>query len=161
MTLSPKKMSRRHRMRGLAYAPLVAAVAAGAICTGAGTGAAATTAGSANLQEWRVHNNTGQVLTDGLFAKFEGDHTSTLSVAGLQPGEFWSSDYEPGSAFQLNYTVATDICYLHTQWRMDQVRTPGQKWRDVYVFVDAPSGKLFVTPEGAPYNTDLLRTGSC
>ncbi|MFC9768436.1 hypothetical protein [Rhodococcus jostii] len=42
MAVVSTKKNRPHRMRRWAYAPLVAVVAAGAVCTGAGVGSAAT-----------------------------------------------------------------------------------------------------------------------
>ncbi|MFD7046308.1 hypothetical protein, partial [Rhodococcus jostii] len=69
--MTTSTMSRTQRLRQLAYAPLVAAVAAGAICTGAGTSTAATdttapaaadTPQSGNAYDWYLLNHTGQPI---------------------------------------------------------------------------------------------------
>ncbi|MDV6277841.1 hypothetical protein R3Q06_30580 [Rhodococcus erythropolis] len=58
------KKNRPHRMRRWVYAPLAMAVAAGAVCTGAGVGSAATGAdsGAPTMITWRFHNGTVKLL---------------------------------------------------------------------------------------------------
>ncbi|MFC9769344.1 hypothetical protein [Rhodococcus jostii] len=83
MTTSDKK-NRRHRPRQLAYAPLVVAIAAGAICTGAGISTAAETTApattdtpqSGSAYEWALLNHTGQPIYGRWSAEMStGDHS--------------------------------------------------------------------------------------
>ncbi|MFC9769565.1 hypothetical protein [Rhodococcus jostii] len=161
MTTS-RKRSRLHRMRRLVYTPLVAAVAAGTVCAGAGISTAATDAdpGPVEWIDWRVHNYTDQVLTSGSFYKEDlGRGESEIDVTGLTRGQYWTGMYAAGEWANMNLTSARNVCYNHTAWSMDRLPTPYARWRDVYVFVSG--GQLFITPEGAYENWFLDPTGAC
>ncbi|MFD7046114.1 hypothetical protein, partial [Rhodococcus jostii] len=54
-------MSRLHRLRELAYAPLAVAVTAGTICTGVGTEVAATPQ-SGDTYDWYLFNRSGKPI---------------------------------------------------------------------------------------------------
>ncbi|MFC9769602.1 hypothetical protein [Rhodococcus jostii] len=126
MTHSTKK-SRLHRLLKLAYAPLVAAVAAGAICTGAGTGTAAstTTPGttdapqSGDAYNWALFNRTGQPIYGYWNAEMPatGDH-SRVETDKDRP---WQPDVTSAKATQYQYssnltTWTGHICYKKQWW---------------------------------------------
>ncbi|MFC9769102.1 hypothetical protein [Rhodococcus jostii] len=124
MTTSTKK-SRLHRMRKLAYAPLVAAVAAGAICTGAGTSAATDTTApaatdtpqSGNAYDWYLLNHTGQPIYGTWSAEMStGDH-SRVETDADRP---WKADDAAKAVQYKNWSLYTTwtghICYNKHWW---------------------------------------------
>ncbi|MFC9768206.1 hypothetical protein [Rhodococcus jostii] len=124
MNFSSTKMSRLQRMRGLAYAPLVAAVAAGAICTGAGTGTAAATATASTHTstlrdrpgyEWSLINRTGDPISGNWSVS---DHGATSRVERYQ-NDPWQPDEVATAAQKGDYEGATwqgAICYRDHWW---------------------------------------------
>lgn len=144
----------KNLLRKAAYAPLAAAVLAGAVCAGAGIGSAATDA-DADVNStadvgWTVINDTDQTLTGGKFHKHEVDSwtfpESTIDVTGLAPHESRSGTYQ-STIFGLNYTRAENVCYNNLKWSSaDTEWTPRDSWRTVHVRFDR--GQLFIVPEG-------------
>ncbi|MFC9768674.1 hypothetical protein [Rhodococcus jostii] len=155
--VSTKKNSPRG-MRRWAYLPLVAVVAAGAVCAGAGVGSAQADANSGGMITWRVHNHTDKVLTSGTFSKWDSGHPqSFIGFTSLNPEEVQSGAYEAGSFLQLNNTQVYSLCYDGKDWAGVAGGTAGEKWRDVWVF--SRGGKLFLNPEGAQDDRYLKQTG--
>ncbi|MFD7046217.1 hypothetical protein [Rhodococcus jostii] len=156
-----------HTRRWARVLLVVAAVAAGAVCTAAGIGSATTDVDTGPVEwiNWRVHNATGQTLTSGTVTQVE--HTkSSVDVTGLKPGEYRTGFYEAGSWYEPNYSSVDNVCYNHTQWSFwdhffgaDTFGTSSRKWRDVYIFFRG--GTLSVTPEGAFDDRDLNPSRSC
>lgn len=148
-----------HYFRRLFSASLVIVTT---VCVGGGLGSEAIAAerGANDLRTWRVHNFTNHDLSDGDFLKREGDHISRMRVRDLHPGEFMESTYE-GSAGSQNLTEASAVCYEQTRWLMPWDFTPGDKWRDIYVFLDVSSSRLFLTPQGGHDDRVMEQTGSC
>ncbi|MDV6278159.1 hypothetical protein R3Q06_32320 [Rhodococcus erythropolis] len=125
MTRSTK--TRPHRLRQLAYAPLIAAIAAGALCTGAGTSTAAAgtthapttpdTPHSGNAYNWYLLNHTGQPIYGTWDAKMDsGDH-SEVKTDKDHP---WKPD-DAAKATQYQYgssltTWTGHICYNTHSW---------------------------------------------
>lgn len=164
--MTANTMSRLHRIRNLAYAPLVVAAAAGTVCTGAGMSSATTTdAIPAAPYQWTVSNYTQSPITAGQFMKYEADNASTIefgyrfskSDKALEPGDRRAATLDPGSWYDENDTWA-ELCYKKELWKMqDWVWTPGAKWRNIYVFADPASDRPFLTAEGAGNDIELVQ----
>ncbi|MDV6277717.1 hypothetical protein R3Q06_29930 [Rhodococcus erythropolis] len=144
----------KNLLRKAAYAPLAAAVLAGAVCAGTGIGSAATDTGadagvSVPDRTWRVVNDTGKELTGGKFGKMDENHPiGTIYVTGLKPNEARYGSYESGGILDSNGTMADGVCYNNRMWHMKPEVTSGSKWASVHVRVDQASGDLFIAPEG-------------
>ncbi|MFC9768640.1 hypothetical protein [Rhodococcus jostii] len=117
--MTTSTMSRRQRLRKLAYAPLVAAVAAGAICTGAGisTAAATDTPQSGNAYEWALLNHTGQSIYGNWSAEMAPRDKSRVETDKDHP---WKPD-DAAKAIQYQngwrFTAWTGhICYNKRWW---------------------------------------------
>ncbi|MDV6277997.1 hypothetical protein R3Q06_31425 [Rhodococcus erythropolis] len=145
-------MSRLHRMRQLAYAPLVAAVAVGTLCTGAGISTAATdTTGPATTDApqsgdayyWQLLNHTLQPIYGSWDAKMDsGDH-SEVKTDKDHP---WKPDDASVKTTQYQdasrYTTWTGrICY-------------NKRWRD-FEFSDFGFG-VKVTGVGMGYGSPIF-----
>ncbi|MDV6277250.1 hypothetical protein R3Q06_27520 [Rhodococcus erythropolis] len=119
--------SPRHRLRKLAYTPLVAAVAAGTLCTGAGISTAATdTTGPATTDApqsgsayyWQLLNHTGQPIYGSWSAEMPtGDH-SEVKTDKDRP---WKPDDASVKATQyqssgLDTTWKGHICFNKQSW---------------------------------------------
>ncbi|MFC9768671.1 hypothetical protein [Rhodococcus jostii] len=80
--MTTSTMSRLHRLRKLAYAPLIAAVAAGALCTGAGVALAAPTdtPQSGSAYNWQLLNHTGQPIYGYWGAEMASGDTSRVET---------------------------------------------------------------------------------
>ncbi|MFC9769601.1 hypothetical protein [Rhodococcus jostii] len=124
--MTTSTMSRLHRMRKLAYAPLVAAVAAGAVCTGAGTSIADTTNAptatdtpqSGSAYNWQLLNHTGQSIYGNWGAEMASGDTSRVETDKDHP---WKADDASDKATQfqdsLLYTTwMGHICYQKKWW---------------------------------------------
>ncbi|MFC9769138.1 hypothetical protein [Rhodococcus jostii] len=124
--MTTSTMSRLHRMRKLAYAPLAVAVAAGAICTGAGTGTAAstTTPGtteapqSGDAYNWYLINYTGQPIYGYWSAEMASGDTSRVETDKDHP---WkpglASDMAAQFYNQFRFTTFRGhICYSKRWW---------------------------------------------
>ncbi|MFC9769405.1 hypothetical protein [Rhodococcus jostii] len=152
MTHSTKK-SRRHRLLKLAYAPLVMAVAAGAICIGAGTGTAAstTTPGttdapqSGSAYEWTLINHTGQPIYGTWSAEMStGDHSRVEADKdhAWQPG-----DVVGAVQYQDTWRSTTwrgRICYNGNWWDYESSKS-GAAGFEFSLEADS-AGNLFVYP---------------
>ncbi|MFC9766739.1 hypothetical protein [Rhodococcus jostii] len=148
-------------LRKAAYAPLAVAVLAGAVCSGAGIGSATTDANAGTGDtKWRVHNNTDQVLTEGKFGKSDGGRpVGIIDVAGLKPGQSREGLYWSGDFMEKNFTMADGVCFNHQIWRLDEMWTAHERWRDVWVYT-RPDGTPFVSPQGGgreDYDMSLLK----
>ncbi|MDV6278015.1 hypothetical protein R3Q06_31515 [Rhodococcus erythropolis] len=170
------------RVRRWVYTPMVAAVAAGAVCTGVGIGSAvadtppagAVPTGSAaaadTLQSggssyiWSLTNNTAQpvygqwTLTDG-----QGQ-TSGMAAAQespLTPGARLSEmQKEPDrTARPIRYATGK-ICYNHTWWNWSagsERSTPlSADARDFVLTTDPRTGTLSVSYQGFNTQTDNI-----
>ncbi|MDV6277846.1 hypothetical protein R3Q06_30610 [Rhodococcus erythropolis] len=127
MTLIPKKTSRPHRRRKLAYAPLVAAVAAGALCAGAGIGEARTepvtspeTISTPWVSEWTISNHTGQPISGSWNQR---DDFGTGSAAQSYQDHPWAPDAvvttklnDKWALQPWGYAWEGHICYIKHWW---------------------------------------------
>ncbi|MDV6277251.1 hypothetical protein R3Q06_27525 [Rhodococcus erythropolis] len=132
--------SRRCSLRKLAYTPLVAAVAAGALCTGAGISTAATdTTGPATTDApqsgsayyWQLLNHTGQPIYGSWSAEMPtGDH-SEVKTDKDHP---WKADDASVKATQyqdasLLTTWTGHICFDKHWWDLTYSDQGfGRKW---------------------------------
>ncbi|MDV6278691.1 hypothetical protein R3Q06_35560 [Rhodococcus erythropolis] len=159
--MTTSTMSRRRRLRKLAYAPLVAAVAAGAVCVGPGTGAAATTAAAGPIYwgyDWSLVNRTGQPIYGDWNVTMESGASSHVEAPDETP---WQPD-DVAETTQYEEDVASSqmswtghICY-NTHWwdymasDFGFAHDPGAR----VVTLEADSaGALFVYPD-ARYRRD-------
>ncbi|MFC9769175.1 hypothetical protein [Rhodococcus jostii] len=124
--MTTSTMGRLHRMRKLAYAPLVAAVAAGAICTGAGISTAAETTAptttdtpqSGSAYNWQLLNHTGQSIYGYWSAEMASGDTSRVETDKDHP---WKADdaSDKATMYQsiLRYTTwKGHICFNKHWW---------------------------------------------
>lgn len=153
---------------------VVAVVAAGAICTGAGIGTAGTTAAATDAgttitdhRPWRIHNLTDQALTAGEFHRDQGTgYASDLAFGGttpwvaLKPGDRTAEAFQPIVVGSLDLVRTWGrVCYSGQIWNMPRVAT---KASDMYVFAfdDGRGGKkLMITNEGAYEDVDMSTDG--
>ncbi|MFC9769136.1 hypothetical protein [Rhodococcus jostii] len=158
---------KKNRLRKLAYLPLTAAIAAGAVCTGAGVSAAAAdmTAESNATTQWHVYNYTDEELTGVEFYKQVGGSTSDIVFgAPLAVGDDLEGTLEfPGSTTYRFYTWGR-VCYGHRWWNLKRDHIL-PSYSNVYIFaVDDGYGlekKLVATPDGAKLNIPMLGTDKC
>ncbi|MDV6278447.1 hypothetical protein R3Q06_34080 [Rhodococcus erythropolis] len=149
-------MSGLHRMRKLAYAPLIAAVAAGAICTGAGTSTAETTAPattdapqSGSAYEWALLNHTGKSIYGSWSAEMStGDH----SLVETDKDHPWEADdaakaiqYKDGSR---ETTWRGHICFNEHWW---DIIIGGDGWGDTVLGFGVPVFRLEADSAGTPW----------
>ncbi|MFC9768989.1 hypothetical protein [Rhodococcus jostii] len=165
--MTTSTMSRLHRLRKLAYAPLVAAVAAGAICTGAGTSTAVPTdtPQSGSAYNWQLLNHTGQSIYGSWGAEMStGDH-SRVETDKDHP---WKADDASVKAVQyrnpwFNTTWRGEICYKEHWW--DYTYTSQSLGFDNTIFrLEADSrGALFVYDSAHQVGAEpmILRPGDC
>ncbi|MDV6278208.1 hypothetical protein R3Q06_32605 [Rhodococcus erythropolis] len=151
--------SRRHRLRKLAYAPLVAAVAAGTLCTGAGISTAADTTApattdtpqSGDAYEWALLNHTGQPIYGSWDAKMEFGAHSRVETDKDHP---WKPD-DAAKATQYkdgNYTTwRGHICFNEHWW--DITLSGGAGWGDTaFGFgTEVPVFRLEADSAGTPW----------
>ncbi|MFC9768321.1 hypothetical protein [Rhodococcus jostii] len=129
MTVISTDKNRPHRMRRWAYAPLVATVAVGAVCTGAGSGSAATDAATDAVAEsaatapppdpgfWRLTNDTDQPIY-GTWADQKGGDSVAIDRSSwrpLQPGSSDDARIANEGGWGRTYWWA-HVCYNH-MWR--------------------------------------------
>ncbi|MFC9769090.1 hypothetical protein [Rhodococcus jostii] len=162
---------KKNRLRKLAYLPLTAAIAAGAVCTGAGVSAAAAdmTAESNETTQWHVYNYTDQELTGGEFYKQRGDHTSEIvfgSPLAVKAGLEGTLQYPATSLYDV-YTWGR-VCYDHRWWNLKRDGSregSGYPYVNVYIFaVDDEHGlgkRLVANPDGAKVNVPMFATDKC
>ncbi|MFC9769393.1 hypothetical protein [Rhodococcus jostii] len=156
--MTTSTMNRLQRLRKLAYAPLVAAVAAGAICTGAGIGTAAPTAAdttapattdtpqSGDAFNWTLQNHTGQTIYGdwGAWMEWSGN-SSHVEAPADNP---WHPDEAATAVMYRNMWHETrwsgHICYNKHWW--DYAGWPAPRDQDAHNFsLEADStGALFV-----------------
>ncbi|MFC9769301.1 hypothetical protein [Rhodococcus jostii] len=148
--MSTSTMSRLHRLRQLAYAPLVAAIAAGAICAGTGTGTATTDAPqSGSAYEWALLNHTGQSIYGYWNAEMStGDH-SRVETDKDHP---WKAD-DAAKATQYQdaarYTTwRGHICYNKHWW---DYTFNGALFGDRFMGHGEPIFKLEADSAGTPW----------
>ncbi|MFC9769740.1 hypothetical protein [Rhodococcus jostii] len=120
-------MSRLHHLRKLAYAPLVAAVAAGAICTGAGIGGAASieaattpattdTPQSGSTYDWYLFNRTGKPIYGTWNATMASGASSHVEAPANHPWRTGGGATATQDSDWSRYTTWTGrICY-DTHW---------------------------------------------
>ncbi|MDV6278825.1 hypothetical protein R3Q06_36275, partial [Rhodococcus erythropolis] len=152
MTTSTKK-SRLHRLRKLAYAPLVVAVAAGAICTGAGTGTAAQRAGadapqSENAYTWALYNSTGEPIYGNWNAEMSTGYHSRVETSADHP---WQPGDDAAEATQhqdtwRNTTWTGHICYNKHWWDFSY---SAKRFGDGYFGLGIPDFRLEADSAGA------------
>ncbi|MFC9769560.1 hypothetical protein [Rhodococcus jostii] len=147
--MATSTMNRRYRLRKLAYAPLVAAVATGAICTGAGVGLAATTDApqSGGWYNWQLVNRTGQPIYGTWGAETASGDKSRVETDKDHP---WKPGDASAKATQYQGWTRTswsgDICFNHRSWRYASERVTADR---VQFSLEADStGALFVYPHG-------------
>ena len=102
MTITSTNTRRDRIRRWAVHIPLAAAVVAGGVCAGIGTGTAAPTdnATSTNQYTWTVTNYTDDELTGGQFEKTEvvfggAEASSVINFKKLLPGEEWCREPRP------------------------------------------------------------------
>ncbi|MDV6277955.1 hypothetical protein R3Q06_31215 [Rhodococcus erythropolis] len=150
MTPITNMMSRRHRLRKLAYTPLVMAVAAGAICTGAGNGLAATADASASIdtqqgrssQDWYLLNHTGQPIYGNWNAKM--DSASYSSHVETDKDHPWAPDDAAKATQNENWggtLWAGRICFDRNWWEYTGYRSPENA---VFTLEADSAGELYV-----------------
>lgn len=139
---------RRHRARRWATAPLVAAIAAGAVCAGVGVGSAATTtstdlgAETSGHRDMQVTNGTGgsiRVTVD----KFVGEKPVGWFEGSLGPGNraYGTLYADPADVIRTKINVeGLSACWVAS----------GVEWNDLYILDRVtPSGSTrFVTGRG-------------
>ncbi|MFC9769460.1 hypothetical protein [Rhodococcus jostii] len=122
--------SRLHRIRKLAYAPLVVAIAAGAICTGAGFGSAAPAATattpaptdtpqSGATYDWYLLNHTGQSIYGNWNAEMElgSEYNSHVEAPADHPWQPNDAATAAQHSDWMHYTTWTGrICYKKRWW---------------------------------------------
>ncbi|MFC9769116.1 hypothetical protein [Rhodococcus jostii] len=137
-----KKMSRLHRLRKLAYAPLVAAVAAGAICTGAGASTAAPdmtpgpttdTPQSGSTFHWTLENRTGQPVYGEWNAHYD-QYAAHSSHVESSPEHRWQIGAVVGADnYQDFWHEAPDwdghICYNNHWWDLPRIEARTYSFR--------------------------------
>ncbi|MFC9769257.1 hypothetical protein [Rhodococcus jostii] len=117
--MTTSTMNRLQRLRKLAYAPLVAAVAAGAICTGAGTSTAADTdtPQSGSAYNWYLANHTGQPIYGYWSAEMASGDKSRVETDAKHP---WQPGARPAAVqYQSSWHYTTwrgRICYNEHWW---------------------------------------------
>ncbi|MDV6278291.1 hypothetical protein R3Q06_33130 [Rhodococcus erythropolis] len=143
MTLSAKKTSRQQRLRKLAYAPLVAAVAAGALCTAIGSASALdANAGTAPPETaaskdcgayWQIVNRTGQPVS-GNWIAHGFQYESVVHTDQIHP---WAIDQKvcgdttPVVPFFVpfpNVPWEGHICYNNHWWDFDRRSVNTNRW---------------------------------
>lgn len=150
-------------LRSVMHTLVAASIAVGVVCAGAGLGGAVTEVNSnaTGVLSWRVHNFTDQELTGGTFRKWDEDQKSSfLTFSVLKPGEAQESSYVSASFLQRNYTEVRGVCYKNQKFATKITWTSGDKWRDVFVFVDV-NGRLFLTHQGGGHNITMVAIGPC
>ncbi|MFC9769494.1 hypothetical protein [Rhodococcus jostii] len=149
--MTTSAMSRLHHLRKLAYAPLVAAVAAGALSTGAGTSTAADTdtPQSGNAYNWALFNRTGQSIYGYWNAEMPTGDKSRVEAPADRP---WQPDVTSAKATQYQdaWSVTTwtgHICYNKHWWDYSY---SGTGFGDgIYFGIGAPTFSLEVDSRGA------------
>ncbi|MDV6273941.1 hypothetical protein R3Q06_10570 [Rhodococcus erythropolis] len=137
--------SRLRSLRKLAYTPLIAAVAAGALCTGAGTSTAETTAPattdapqSGNAYEWTLLNHTGKSIYGSWSAEMStGDH----SLVETDKDHPWKAD---DAAKATQYKDVT----RYTTWRGHICFN--EHWWDATLSDELWGGTILGLGRGAP-----------
>ncbi|MFC9768807.1 hypothetical protein [Rhodococcus jostii] len=166
---------RRHRLLKLAYAPLAVAVAAGAICTGAGTStAAADTTAPANTDapptggwyDWGLRNRTGQPIYGTWDAKMEwsGDSSHLEATADHR----WPPGAAATSTMYKNFWHSTEwtgnICY-NKQWWTYYLGTDINTRMQIFSLEADSAGRLWVWISGGDETDRWARrmtpTGVC
>ncbi|MDV6278176.1 hypothetical protein R3Q06_32430 [Rhodococcus erythropolis] len=113
MTTSTKK-SRPHRLRKLGHTPLIVAVAAGVVCTAAGTSTADAAITSQNEPEytWTLTNRTGQPIYGTWSAEMSTGNGSHVEATEDRPWELdatvTTTQYQNA---RLSTTWKSHICY--------------------------------------------------
>lgn len=163
------------KLRTLTFVSLAAAVTAGALCAGMGTGSAATADADVHVSsgyDWKVSNYTDKPLTQVEFTKwdqaFDGRRAwpSNVHAPALAPGakaDGHLEDTVDWDMFANNHTSGS-LCYDGTRWEMPEQTTKYEKWRGVYIFAkdNGHGGKqLIATPEGADDDRGLVYRGAC
>ncbi|MFC9769427.1 hypothetical protein [Rhodococcus jostii] len=162
--MTTSMMSRLHRLRKLAYAPLVAAVAAGAVCVGAGTGTAATTDApqSGSAYNWYLLNHTGQPIYGTWSAEMASGDKSRVETDKDHP---WKpNDAAKATQYQDSRRYTTwkgRICYNKHWWDFaysnsgfgDSVFSSGIP---VFTLEADSAGALFVYPNTKHFYREAL-----
>lgn len=158
-------------LRTLALLSVTAAITAGALCTGMGTGSstpARVDTQTSSGYGWKVVNLTDKPLTQVDFTKSNhyGGHTSgpsNVKAAVLASGanaDGYLADTSPIGSVD----TSGSLCYDGTRWDLPEQNTPYIKWRGVYIFAtdNGHGGKqLFATPEGAHDDRGMVYHGAC
>ncbi|MFC9766648.1 hypothetical protein [Rhodococcus jostii] len=162
---------KKNRLRKLAYLPLTAAIAAGAVCTGAGVSAAAAdmTAESNATTQWHVYNYTDQELTGVEFYKQVGDHTSEIAFgAPLAAGDDLQGTLEFPATTTYRFYTWGRVCYDHKWWNLKRDGSregPSYPYGNVYIYAlndEHGLGKrLVANPDGAKVNVPMFATDKC
>lgn len=140
-TGSRNSITRRHRR--WAYALMVAALAAGAVCAGVGVSSAAPTteadAGSsvaASQYTWRVHNFTDETLTGELHRDEGAGYQSDIVFGrGFISGDVTDDAVQPEGPSPMH--MSGWVCYRSKIWELQRREFPvsrdAGKWEDVYI----------------------------
>lgn len=141
-----------------ATAPLVAAIAAGAVCAGVGVGSAATTstdlgAETSGPYDMWVSNATDKPIDVIAYKKKGHREVGGIIAFDLAPNAQKYGEMNDDTVS--NYTTMS-VCYNNTLYVGDW-ETTGHKWNDLYVFAHhTRSGDdVFVTGTGGGDNRPL------
>ncbi|MDV6278076.1 hypothetical protein R3Q06_31855 [Rhodococcus erythropolis] len=166
--------SRPRSLRKLAYAPLIAAVATGTLCTGAGISTAATdttapattdTPESGNAYEWSLTNRTGQEIYGSWSAQMStGDHSE---VKTDKDHPWKADDAAKATQYQTIFRTTTWtglICYNRNWWTYTASSDNATGFR--FSLEADTEGALFVYPHDGAHDRDnrhrlTLKPGVC
>ncbi|MDV6277839.1 hypothetical protein R3Q06_30565 [Rhodococcus erythropolis] len=168
-------VEKKCRLRKLTFVSLAAAITAGALCAGMGTGSAATAGPDVQTSsgyDWKVTNFTKKPLTQVDFTKWDQGSDgrrgwpSNIKAATLAPGAKADGHLDDTVDWDIAARNRTSgsLCYDGTRWELPEQTTKYEKWRGVYIYVtDNGHGgdQLFATPEGAYDNRGLVPHGAC
>ncbi|MFC9769243.1 hypothetical protein [Rhodococcus jostii] len=177
MTDVSTKKNRPHRMRRWVYAPLVAAVTAGAICTGAGIGSAGTGAApdavtaststadtapgpAGDKNWWSLYNFTSKPIY-GEWSVQTGKNVSEVKIAKDRQLQTSNRESRPrnDSVWWKSYWMG-HICYNNAWWNFP--RTAIDVDQDFTFTLDVwPGDRLHATwnprVPGSPFDAFLIR----